>query len=474
MVQASRSLVSVISSILLINPASARYAYKHEAREIERRQLDIRPYTGPPGGETSGAQILAYVTPSPGAKPIPILTQSQPVTSYVPQFTLCELPPVAEVLVTPIPTTTTAPYKNYTVSIPSGNGTCTTIYSPTVTTVCATILTGLAEKYTVSNCEQEITFSTIFGYVLETAAPIVTTISVSSPPTLQPRDDGPANITQLGNSTINPGGPIDNSSSPFNTSIRQPNNSISSTPTYLLSTITPPPRIQTLTTYLLAPWTQLLASTPPSSVTQKVCHASLATTSCLLEYQSYTTTLLTLTTSTTTQVDLTTTVSGPSQIMVETFRANISDAVTTFSLSTGMVVLWEVEVESTVAVGVGGGGVSTTDAGAGGVSTEMGPTVYQTRTVAFASETGTSTLSTSTTTLRITRTVVVPGTTTVTLPTTLSSDTTDAADPTDAAVVSYTTISASVSSAPAAQSVFTAPAGQSSIDAASVLGLEGR
>lgn len=61
-------------------------------------------------------------------------------------------------------------------------------------------------------------------------------------------------------------------------------------------------------------------------------------------------------------------------------------------------------------------------------------------------------LSTSTTTLRITRTMVA-GTTTVTLPTTLSSDTTDMA------AVSYTSIPASVSSAPAVESVFTAPAG---------------
>lgn len=75
---------------------------------------------------------------------------------------------------------------------------------------------------------------------------------------------------------------------------------------------------------------------------------------------------------------------------METFRANISDVLTTFSLSTSMAVLWEVEVESTVAVtGSSGAGVamSTTEATEGaGVMT--GPTVYQTRTLVFASETG--------------------------------------------------------------------------------------
>lgn len=389
MVQARRTLISLISSILLINQTSARLAYKHEARPLELRQLDIRPYNGPPGGETHSGQVLAFITPSPGASPIPISTQSQEVTSYVPQFTLCELPPVAEVLVTPISTTTTAPYKNFTVSIPSGNGTCTTIYSPTVTKVCATILTGLAEKYTVSECEQEITFSTIFGYVLETAAPAVSTISVSVAPALQSREEDPGNMTQLGNSTNNPGGPIDNSSIPLNSSTLL-NATSTTTPTIHLTTITPPPQIQTSTTYLLAPWTELALPSPPSSVTQKICHASNSLTSCILEYQSYITTTLTLTTSTTTQINLLTTISGPSQILVETFRANISDVLTTFSLSTSMAVLWEVEVESTVAVtGSSGAGVamSTTEATEGaGVMT--GPTVYQTRTLVFASETG--------------------------------------------------------------------------------------
>lgn len=81
------------------------------------------------------------------------------------------------------------------------------------------------------------------------------------------------------------------------------------------------------------------------------------------------------TTSTTTAINLTTTIQGPSQVIVETFVANITDYQTTFSLQTDMVMEYTTLVETT----------STAIRSVGGVST--GPTVYRTLTVEQASPT---------------------------------------------------------------------------------------
>ena len=337
--------------------------------------------------------ILTLVTPSPGGEPIPITRQSQTITSFVPQFTLCELPPVAEVLVTPIPTTTTAPYKNYTVSIPSGSGTCTTIFSPTISTVCATVLTGLANKYTVTKCDQEITFSSNYGYVLVTASPTVTTIM----PLLESRELFPeriilANGTGLPNGTPPPSnetGPLLNETAPaFNETspalngttpllngtaptLSQPSTRASP----LVSTITPPPTIQTLTTYFIAPWQQLTSAGPPSNVDLKVCTTyANGTRKCVLESFEWITTLATQTATTTTAINLTTTIAGPSQLVVETFIANITDMITTFSLQTSMVLEYETLIEAT-----------STATRSLAVPSSVPPTVYETYTVLPAS-----------------------------------------------------------------------------------------
>lgn len=265
-----------------------------------------------------------------------IMTQSQLVTSYVAQFTLCELPPVANVLATPFPTVTTAPYRNFTISIPPGNGTCTTIYSPTISMVCATVLTGLAEKYTISSCNQEITFSSDYGYVLASATPTVTTLAASS-------------------SSIS-----DNSIDVANATLATP----------YLSAITPAPTIQTLTTYYLAPWQQLTSAGPPADIDVKICttHPN-GTRACVLEYYSWLTSLITQTATTTSSINFTTTIAGPSQLVVETFVANITEVMTTFSLQTNMVLEYATLTETT----------GTATRAVGGTST--GPTVYQTVTV---------------------------------------------------------------------------------------------
>lgn len=300
----------LLPSFLLLEQVSARHAFKHEAAQLARRQAE-RPYWSPPAAQVSSTQIgeiLTFITPSPGATPVAISSQSQLVTSYVPQYTLCELPPIAEVLATAAPTASTAPYSNYSVSVPPGNGTCTTIYSATETMVCATVLSGIATRYTVTDCAQDITFSSEYGYVLATALATAPNATISS-----------LNAT--------------NATTP--------------------ALITPVPTIQTLTTYFLAPWQQLTIAGPPGNVDLKICSNtsnavnSSSSESCVLEYYSWITTLLTLTTSTVTSINLTTTIAGPSQLLVETFVANVTELLTTFSLSTTMALEYQVLSAST-------------------------------------------------------------------------------------------------------------------------------
>ena len=339
MVYIQSSLITLLSSFLLLsNQASARFnAYNHRAVGLDRRQLAERPYNGPPGGQS----ILTQVTPSPGADVVAITKQSQVVTSYVPQFTLCALPPLAEVLVTPIPTTTTAPYKNFTTSAPSGVGSCTTIYSSTVSTVCATVLTGLADRYTVSKCDQDITFSSNYGFALATAAPTI----------------------------IYPNGTISSNATTNGTLY-----AMNATTAALASTITPPPTIQTLTTYFIAPWQQLTSAGPPRDVDLKICATyENGTRECLLEFFEWVTTTTSQVVTTQTVINLTTTIAGPSQLIVETLVANITDAMTTYSLATALQLQYTTELETTSTVSRTGAVLST------------GPTVYETRTVLPAS-----------------------------------------------------------------------------------------
>jgi len=305
-------------------------AFKHKALRLGRRQ--DQPLGGPPDAfppTTSSAEVLAFVTPYPGATPVAITSQSQEVTVQVPQFTLCALPPVAEVPVPP--TATPAPYGNYstqyTASWDTGTGSCTTEYSSSVTTVCATVLDGIATKYIVTSCSQEITFSSQYGYTLVTPTPTAT-----------------ANST---NGTI-----------PFygNT-----------------STITAAPSIQTLTTYFLAPWQELTTAGPPNDIDKKICTTyGNGSEICLVEFQRWVTIPVTHVSTTVTSIDFTTMIFQPSQLIFEIITANITETLSTYSLSIAVEVSYTVETETTTRV-------------TRPVST--GPTVYTTATVEMASET---------------------------------------------------------------------------------------
>lgn len=349
------STVNLWTLLLLQGAAAGRLpAFRHEAVGIKPRQADdafaqasdaadaerylwphVDPLGGPPSAYSPTApipEVLTFVTPSPGATPVAITTQSQLVASYVPEFTLCALPPEAffPITATPSlrPSAMTMPYRNYSVSVPPSNGTCTIIYSPTVTMVCATVLEGIATKYTVSECDQEITFSSDYGYVLVTPTPTL------SSTILAPRQ-------------------VFNASSAM---------------------ITPAPTIETLTTYYIAPWAELTTAGPPADVEKKICATyDNGTTECVHEFEVWQTSMATVTTTSVTSINLTTTIQGPSQIIIETFVANITEYQTQFSLSTTMALEYIIETETT----------STSKVSAASAA----PTVTQTWTLEDASST---------------------------------------------------------------------------------------
>lgn len=204
--------------------------------------------------------------------------------------------------------------------------------------------------YTVTKCPQEITFSTQYGYVLAT-------------PTASANLTGNSTTTPYGNST---------------------------------ALITAAPSIRTLTTYFIAPWQELTTAGPPQDVDLKVC-ATLAngTENCIREYQVWKTSLLTLTSTSTRSINFTTEIPGPSQLIVESFVANLTNIMTLYSMSATVEKQYVREQETTLS----SERVMST-----------GPTVYQTRTVEEATPEFTSTI-----TRHITSTIV--GTTTVTVST---------------------------------------------------------
>ncbi|SMY29788.1 unnamed protein product [Zymoseptoria tritici ST99CH_1A5] len=257
---------------------------------------------------TSASGILTYITPSPGMEPVPVTEQSQLVSSFAPLFTLCELPPKAIFPLTSRPTTiaSTALWSNVSVSIPTGSGTCTTIYEPTVTMVCATTLTGLVQKYTVSRCSQDITFSTEYGFVLAKPTESIDLSAVgASSSAATPAPTTFANVSAVATSSA--------------------------------PAITAAPTVQRLTTYFLAPWQAVTAGEAPTEVALKVCAGyANGTTECIRQYEVWQTALLTESATRTTSVNISTTLHGLSQIIIETFAANITEAMTTFRMTTDL------------------------------------------------------------------------------------------------------------------------------------------
>jgi hypothetical protein len=237
---------------------------------------------------TPSSTIYGTIFPSPNASPIEITAQSQIVTSYVPEMTWCVGPPIALIALTGAPylnATTT----NYTTVI-GETGSCETMYAPIATTVCATTLTGLGSKVPITDCDQEVTFSTECGFTLEMPTPITTGASI----------------------------------------------------------ITPAPSVKRLFTYWLAPWQSLTAGDTPSDVDVKICTVlDEGDFECIRYQEVWEVIVVTKTFTTTRSIGLTATVSGPGTLIIETLQQIITDTIETIDLSTTLLLETEIETEST-------------------------------------------------------------------------------------------------------------------------------
>ncbi|OJD37461.1 SCL-interrupting locus protein-like protein [Diplodia corticola] len=244
---------------------------------------------------TPDSTVYSYYYPSPSAIPTPITRQSQVETTYIPRITTCKGPPVAlDVL-----EQSTFPYRNSTSTI-FGRGpiTCDTLYYTDTTTICATTLTGVASKVTISRCTQDVTFSSEFDATMVTSRSIVT------------GSDGH------------------------------------------LSTITDAPSFQLRTTYYMAPWQSLTANTGvlPADVDVKVCHprpGNGTMEDCIRMEESWAVLPVTLTSTFTSSVDvLATLTEGPGEYLVGTVHGQFVGNTTTVSLSTEMILNHVYEAET--------------------------------------------------------------------------------------------------------------------------------
>ena len=312
----AQSLALALATVsIIVLPVDAAKPRRQAIQFIEERHVKIErrnrfsPYAFQQSEASVASQkdeILAFFSPSPAADPIPITEQSQVVTSFAPQFTVCVLPPV---LFVPMNETegqnSTSPSNgtaandtepSFVASIPDGGGRCSTAFRPVPTTVCATILTGLATRVTITDCEQEVTFSSRLGFSMETPAPTVSTI--------------------WNNST---------------------------------SAIAPSPRIQTLMTYYRAPWQYLTAGYAPRDVEAVACRMNDDGThdECVEARELWTVVPVTKTGTITVNVDFSTTVTGPARIWVETLEMDVTKKMTDISLSTTMLLEYEFESDET-------------------------------------------------------------------------------------------------------------------------------
>lgn len=257
------------------------YAVNHTATELTTTTQQCPT-------PSSARTIYSIVFPSPDAAPIEVTAQSQVLTSYIPEMTWCVAPPVQYIPISG------APYLNATANhttTVTGTGSCETVYAPLETTVCATTLTGLASKVTITDCNQEVTFSTECGFTLETPTPT------------------------KGNSS---------------------------------SMITPALTVRQIFTYYVAPWQSMTAGKTPSDVDVKICKVlDNGDLECSRYQEVWEVVVVTSTLTTTHPIAFTATVSGPGTLIVETLQAIVTDMITTLGLSTTLLLETEVETETT-------------------------------------------------------------------------------------------------------------------------------
>ncbi|KAK7515595.1 hypothetical protein IWZ03DRAFT_407128 [Phyllosticta citriasiana] len=234
----------------------------------------------------------SYFIPSPSAFPIPVTLQHQVETTYIPRYTTCRAVPETTALPGP-------PYLNNTPTAASTtSSTCETFYDSLETTLCHTTLVGLATRVTITDCLQEITFSSDFGAALVTPSP-----------------------TRVGSGS-------------------------------LLSTTTPSASTQLQTTYYISPWHAFVDDQGriPEDVDVKVCHARPGNSTiddCIREEESWAAVPVVATTHFTTSVDMLATLTdGPGTYYIGTVHGHFIGNRTTVSLSTTMVMNWVYEAET--------------------------------------------------------------------------------------------------------------------------------
>jgi len=185
MLSNSKSLLialQVIPTIFLGVEAAwpARAAAKHVANH--RRQATA-----------TGVTTYTIITPSPSAEPVPVTSLSQVVTSYIPQITACA---IAGSSVSPIASKWSNSSINNALALRSAaSSDCTTQYSSTVLTICATTLQGLGSTVSITECDQRVTFSSEYGHSLIPAS--TTTSSFDGTGAAQTTITAPASINTI-------------------------------------------------------------------------------------------------------------------------------------------------------------------------------------------------------------------------------------------------------------------------------------
>lgn len=236
---------------------------------------------------SSSRKVYTTILPSPDASPIEVTAQNQVLTSYIPEMTWCVAPPMAlSAVAPPYPNATTT---NYTTII-AGTDHCETQYTPVVTTICATTLTGLASRITVTDCDQEVTFSTECGITWETPSPVTKSASL----------------------------------------------------------VAPAPIPKQMYTYWLAPWQSLTAGETPSDVDVKICtDIGDSNLECIRYQEVWEVVLVTKTLTTTRPIGLSATLTGPGIMIIQTDQVFITNTTKIVDLSTTLLLETEIETEST-------------------------------------------------------------------------------------------------------------------------------
>ncbi|KAN0110561.1 hypothetical protein V8E51_006948 [Hyaloscypha variabilis] len=187
-------LTFILAWTLCVSEADAhwfrRYDTSHQSQAWQSEQLAA-------AASSSSYQSYHFSLPAPSVIEPTLTSQGMVVSSVIPLYEICNTPGLD----------TTS---------------CSTVFETTVTTACSTVLTYAFTQATVSDCSQNITFSTQSSYSL-----VTTTISP---------DVTPAPLNQ----------PL-------------------ATTTY----------IQSIVSYYIAPWKALAANTP-SNVTVLVCEYDLS------------------------------------------------------------------------------------------------------------------------------------------------------------------------------------------------------